>query len=91
MDKAFKVYNAWEAGKAKWARVFLETAQGNQKKQDPRAEKGNLLGAPYHAGGKRKAQEALINVSIARRRVTGGMSAQMAKGKVRERVHTEWW
>ena len=57
VDIAFKVYNAREAGKAKRATVSLEMAQGSQKKQDPRAEKGNSLGARYHAGRKRGPKE----------------------------------
>ena len=58
MPIALKVYNAQEAGKAKWATVFLETAPGHQKKrQNLGAEKGNSLGACYYVGGKRAPKE----------------------------------
>ena len=58
MDIAFKVYKVWEAGKANQAMGFLETVLGDQKKrQDPKAKKGDPLGAHYCAFCKRGPKE----------------------------------
>ena len=58
VDIAFKVYNTREARKANRALVFLKTTPGNQKKrQNPRAKKGDSLGARHHADGKRGPKE----------------------------------